>query len=150
MSVKKLVRMLVDIVSKNGNLLLNIGPMADGTIPALQIERLEGLGAWLEDNGEAIFDTRPWDIAEGQSTEGVNLRFTQKPVALYTFLLDTPGDSVTIRKLRGEPEIKITLLGSEKPLNWRQEGDDIVINFQASPPAGTVVTFKLSPKPCLA
>ena len=59
LSVNELVQMLVDIVSKNGNLLLNVGPMADGTISALQVERLEGLGAWLAVNGEAIFGTRP-------------------------------------------------------------------------------------------
>ncbi|MBI3469838.1 MAG: alpha-L-fucosidase, partial [Candidatus Solibacter usitatus] len=56
----KLVNLLVDIVSKNGNLLLNIGPKPDGTISDLQLQRLRDLGAWLKMNGEAIFGTRPW------------------------------------------------------------------------------------------
>ena len=55
----ELVRMFVDIVSKNGNLLLNVGPMADGTIPEIQLSRLRALEAWLKVNGEAIFNTRP-------------------------------------------------------------------------------------------
>lgn len=59
LSVQELVHSFVDIVSKNGNLLLNVGPMADGTIPALQRERLEGLGTWLRVNSEAIYGTRP-------------------------------------------------------------------------------------------
>jgi alpha-L-fucosidase len=70
LSVEDLVRMFVDIVSKNGNLLLNVGPMADGTISELQMERLEGLGAWLRTNGEAIFNTRPWLITEGGDAGG--------------------------------------------------------------------------------
>src|SRR6185503_4313076 len=81
LSVDTLVRMFVDIVSKNGNLLLDIGPMADGTIPQLQRDRLVGLGTWLETNGEAIFDTRPWLRAEGTASATsttIPVRFTQK------------------------------------------------------------------------
>ena len=66
LSVTELVHLLVDIVSKNGNLLLNVGPRADGTIPRLQLQRLEGLGAWLATNGEAIFGTRPWFTCGGR------------------------------------------------------------------------------------
>ncbi len=67
--VADLVRMFIDIVSKNGNLLLNVGPMADGTIPETQVSRLRGLGSWLQVNGEAIFGTRPWVRAEGQAED---------------------------------------------------------------------------------
>ena len=78
LSAEALVKMFVDIVSKNGNLLLNIGPMADGTIPNLQMERLKGLGAWLAVNGEGIFGTRPWQISEGTTREVISLRFIKK------------------------------------------------------------------------
>ncbi len=60
LTLERLVHSFVDIVSKNGNLLLNVGPMADGTIPPLQRDILLGFGKWLEVNGEALFDTRPW------------------------------------------------------------------------------------------
>ncbi len=60
LNTDELIRLFVDIVSKNGNLLLNVGPMPDGTIPALQMQRLDALGAWIEINGAAIFGTRPW------------------------------------------------------------------------------------------
>ena len=74
----ELVRMFVDIVSKNGNLLLNVGPMADGTIPEIQLSRLRALGAWLQVNGEAIFGTRPWVRAEGATEDGTAMRFTRR------------------------------------------------------------------------
>ena len=65
----ELIRMLVDIVSKNGNLLLNVGPMPDGTIPPVQADLLRGVGAWLKTYGEAIYGTRPWQRAEGITTD---------------------------------------------------------------------------------
>ncbi len=66
----ELIYFLVDIVSKNGNLLLDVGPEADGTIPAVQMERLQELGAWLKQNGDAIYGTHPWKQAEGETAEG--------------------------------------------------------------------------------
>ena len=82
----ELIHMFVDIVSKNGNLLLNVGPMADGTIPENQAERLRSLGRWLDRNGAAIFDTRPWQRADGVTTQGLDLRFTKADDALYVTL----------------------------------------------------------------
>ena len=90
LTIENLVRSFVDIVSKNGNLLLNVGPMADGAIPELQRERLLGLGRWLDVNGEAIFDTHPWITAESRTGDGIDVRFTQKGDSLYAILLDTP------------------------------------------------------------
>jgi len=74
----ELIHLLVDIVSKNGNLLLDIGPEADGTIPAVQLERLKILGKWMAQNGEAIYGTRPWNRAEGETKEGIPVRLPQK------------------------------------------------------------------------
>src|SRR5438477_7561448 len=74
----ELIHLLVDIVSKNGNLLLDVGPEADGTIPAVQMERLQALGNWMRVNGQAIYETHPWKRAEGASVQGIPVRFTQK------------------------------------------------------------------------
>ncbi len=82
----ELVHLLVDIVSKNGNLLLNAGPMADGTIPELQASRLRALGK----NGEAIYDTRPWERASGETVDGLPVRFTSKNGAVYAIVLGQP------------------------------------------------------------
>src|SRR6201987_6202621 len=83
----ELIYLLVDIVSKNGNLLLDVGPEADGTIPPVQMSRLEALGFWLRQNGEAIYATHPWKRATGQTAEGIPVRFTEKDSAVYVTLL---------------------------------------------------------------
>ena len=87
-----LIRSLVDTVSKNGNLLLNVGPMADGTIPEMQRRPLSELGTWLSRNGDAIYGTRPWSQAEGRSAEGHDLRFTQTDDAVYVTVMETTSD----------------------------------------------------------
>ena len=116
-----LVRSFVDIVSKNGNLLLNIGPTAEGQIPELQLERLLGLGRWLDVNGEAIFDTRPWQVAESKTSGDVDVRFTQKGETLYATLLETPQElEIVIQGLCGAQGTSVRLLGDEAPLIWEQ------------------------------
>ena len=99
-TIKKdeLIYLLVDIVSKNGNLLLDVGPEADGTIPAVQMDRLKALGEWMAQNGEGIYGTRPWKRAEGETADGMRVRFTQKEGVVYAFLLGQPkGKVVTIQ-----------------------------------------------------
>lgn len=122
LTVEQLVSHLVDIVSKNGNLLLNIGPMADGRIPALQLERLEGLGRWLTVNGEAIFATRPWQMAEGETGDHIPLRFTQCGDNLYAILLGRPaGLEVRFPSLKFRPGTKVQLLGEAGLLSIHEE-----------------------------
>src|SRR5260370_39983759 len=81
-----LIHLLVDIVSKNGNLLLDVGPEADGTIPGVQMDRLLALGAWLQRNGEAIYGTHPWKRAVGETSDGTSVRLTHKDSAGYARL----------------------------------------------------------------
>jgi alpha-L-fucosidase len=91
----ELIRFFVDVVSKNGNLLLNVGPRADGTIPAPQRERLEALGEWLDACGEAIFGTRPWVVAEDDASE-VPVRYTRDGADVYATALDWPGEELVL------------------------------------------------------
>jgi len=130
-----LIYLLVDIVSKNGNLLLDVGPEADGTIPAVQLERLKALGAWLDQNGEAIYGTHPWKRAEGKTSDGIDVRFTQKKTTLYATLMgELKGSSVTVASLKPKPGTKIQLLGYDKPLQWSQAGDDVKVSLPSSLP----------------
>jgi alpha-L-fucosidase len=150
LSVEELVRSFVDIVSKNGNLLLDVGPMADGTIPELQRERLLGLGAWLDVNGEAIFGTRPWITAQGQTTDGIGVRFTKKGDALYAILLDTPRNgTIGLEKLYAGPGTSVQLLGHLEPLTWSQDGDRLVVTLPRLSPA-PAYALKITPNPVRA
>jgi alpha-L-fucosidase len=127
----ELIALLVDIVSKNGNLLLDVGPEADGTIPPVQMERLKALGAWMKQNGEAIYDTTPWLKAVGKSAEGDDLRFTRKGDDLYVTILGAPkARTVTISELAAgaagkvQPHLgNVVLLGDEEPLKWTVNSD---------------------------
>ncbi len=130
LSPEALIKMFIDIVSKNGNLLLNIGPMADGTIPELQKKAILGLGKWLETNGEAIYGTRPWQRAEGKTLDKIDLRFTQKNDTLYIHILDKPKNSnLTILSLTVEESKKIKFLGSNENLIWNQDGENLKVSL---------------------
>lgn len=145
-SVEKLVRSFADIVSKNGNLLLNVGPMADGTIPDIQRERLLGLGQWLDANGEAIYGTRPWVHAEGRTHQGIGVRYTQNGKHLYAILLGRPkGNLVTIESLLVDEGTTLHLLGQDQALEWRQEGEDLRITLPKELPDSPAHTLRLTP-----
>jgi alpha-L-fucosidase len=123
-----LIAMLVDVVSKNGNLLLDVGPEADGTIPQVQMERLKALGDWLDQNGEAIYDTEPWARAEGRSVEGDDLRFTRKGADLFVTLLGTPkARTLTIQALPRVDSVRASLLGDATPLTLKGAGESVSI-----------------------
>ena len=137
---RDLIHMLVDIVSKNGNLLLNVGPMADGTIPAVQAALLRAVGAWLDTHGESIYGTRPWRRAEGITTQGAPVRFTRKSSAdgetLYVTFLDAPaaGD-VTVRDLRVPSGAAARDLTTGLAIELRQDGEDLSFTLPGAPPA---------------
>lgn len=148
LSLDELVRSFVDIVSKNGNLLLNVGPMADGTIPDLQRERLLGLGRWLDINGEAIFDTRPWLVAEGTTDADVDVRFTQARDSLYITLMGTPSSSVVcVRDLTMVDNGSITMLNQTQELTWQQTTQGIRITLPDSLAQSPAHSLVVSPQP---
>ena len=149
LSVDELVDSFVDIVSKNGNLLLNVGPNADGSIPELQLQRLMGLGEWLDMNGEAIFETRPWIEAEGRlEGEGTEVRFTQKGDVIYVILLDEPKKrSVMISGLKAKRNTTLSLLGNPSRLDWESQEMGILVTLPESMKQSAAYTLKISPQP---
>jgi alpha-L-fucosidase len=137
---RELILVLADLVSRGGNLLLNIGPAADGTIPPIMEERLLDIGAWLDVNGEAIYATRPagrpcqwtsgkrpqqsyahfkpkYDLLDstGQRPRNGNavkqVFYTQKGGTLYAISVGWPGSTLILRDVATTPETQITLLG---------------------------------------
>jgi alpha-L-fucosidase len=131
----ELIYLLVDIVSKNGNLLLDVGPEADGTIPPIQVDRLKQLGAWLRQNGEAIYGTTPWSRAEGETDQKIPLRFTEKSGHVYATLMGEPkGGSITLRNLQPAKGSQMRLLGDAQPVHWTQKGADVDVTLPATLP----------------
>jgi alpha-L-fucosidase len=140
----QLIYLLVDIASKNGNLLLDVGPEADGTIPAVQMDRLQALGAWMQLNGDAIYGTHPWKRAVGETSDGVPVRFTQKNSVTYAILLGQPkAASVTFKSLSVKSGAKIFVLGHTEPLVWSQVGENIRVNLPASLPSHYAHAFRI-------
>ena len=142
----KLIALFVDIVSKNGNLLLNIGPRPDGSISDIQLDRLHKLGAWLATNGEGIFDSRPWVHAGGKAEDGTDVRFTHKADSAYAFVIERPSPTqVTIPGVLAAEGMRVERLGDSAPLARTQSGRNLVVTSKAELPAQ--FGLKLTPTP---
>ncbi len=160
-----IVQQLVDIVSKNGNLLLNIGPRPDGTIPDEAQQVLRDIGAWLRVNGDAIYETRPWKtFGEGPTkvvggafhdteTAGYtadDYRFTAKGDTIFAIELKLPvGKEAVIRSLRlnpAQPDMKVAsvaLLGSSGDLHFDQRADGLHIEVPSPVPGKYACAFRI-------
>jgi len=173
-TVENLVINLADRVSKNGYLLLNVGPKPDGTIPDEAKSALLGLGAWLKINGEAIYGTVPWEIPGEGPTQlatnkkgssfnennhlhctGEDIRFTTKGNALYAIVLAWPGDKVLIKSLAPKfnwPGIysseiaSVTMLGDGQELKWELTKQGLSIETPRTKPCDYACVFKLERK----
>lgn len=161
----EVIQMLVDIVSKNGNLLINIVQKPDGTLDEETMKTLDGIGKWMKVNGEAIYKSRPWKIFGekpeekterelGQFDENFgfdhrDLRFTTRDGYLYVFCLGHPTDDIVVRALAaGSPHLdkkisSVSMLGSRDKIKWSQNNHDLTIVKPAQFAEGKVVTFKI-------
>jgi alpha-L-fucosidase len=163
--VTTLVHYLVDNVSRNGRLLLNVGPQPDGTIPGQAQAVLKGIGQWLAVNDEAIHATTPWAVdgegptrlakagafSERQTPQYTarDIRFTSKADVLYAICLAWPGDSapVLIESLKDlyPREIRsVTLLGHPGELDWRLTAEGLLVTTPPQKPCEHAFAFKIT------
>ncbi len=159
---------LADIVSKNGALLLNVGPKPDGTIPQEDQDILLDIGTWLQVNGEAIYDTRPWTVfGEGPTKVGSGLftdtqreafterdiRFTTRGDALYAIVLAEPEDrQVVVQSLSSALRLyprevgSVRLLGSDEDVKWSRGKTGLRVKLPGELPARGALALRIAPK----
>jgi alpha-L-fucosidase len=131
MSSDALVDLLIEKVAGGGNLLLDIGPTADGRIPVIQQQRLLDMGAWLDINGESIYGTRKWEGSKENKIE--NVFFTKKGSDLYVLCTKFPEKGITINGIGKAGEVK--MLGVEGKINTKKSGNKLTISVPVVSPA---------------
>ncbi|MBT8044384.1 MAG: alpha-L-fucosidase, partial [Verrucomicrobiae bacterium] len=151
---------LIDIVSKNGCMLLNISPKADGTIPEDQRKVLLDIGRWLKVNGEAIYDTRPWTrFGEGPTRlkkgghfikevtySAKDIRYTRSKddLTLFAITLGVPISESTIILRSVHSRVKnVTLLGSDQKLEWQPSKEGLQITMPKQTPNDMALVFRI-------
>ena len=165
-SAKDVIHMLIDVVSKNGNLLLNVPVRGDGSIDEKELAVVEGIATWMDINKESIFDTRPWILfGEGPAAEAANpinaqgfnegrvkftakdIRFNQKGKLLYVTIMGIPTENITVKNLGNSKAanqiIKIELLGSKEKLQWKQDREQLNIDKPATITNEIAFVFKV-------
>jgi len=166
-SAALVLRTFIDIVSKNGQLLLNISPMADGTIPENQKQVLLEMGEWLSKYGEAIYETRPFvEYGEGptqmQKVGGFSrmkrqygpqdIRYTRKGNTVYALMLRWPGANTAITmEMFGQGGLaedikvsKVSMLGTRERIQWERQAEGLVVHTPSKKVDDMAVVFKLT------
>ena len=162
---KFIIDQLADVVSKNGNLLMNIGPRSDGTIPDEVQQVLRSVGAWLQVNGEAIYGTRPWKVygegptkaaagsfhdADTKPFTAEDFRFTTRGNQLYVIQLGWPTSGRTVVKLLGTGALggqhiqSVAMLGSEAKVTFEQQADGLHLAGPAKPAGEAAYVYRLT------
>ncbi len=164
-----IIHALADTVSKNGIVLLNISPLADGSIPADQRKTLKGIGDWMKINSEAIYDTRPWvTYGEGPTKEPeggfkdnkkfLALKYSEKDVrytrskdgkTVYAIRLGAPkpGESITLESFSSHYKVKsVSLLSNGKAIKWKQSDAGLTIAASNSKADTAAIVYKIGLK----
>lgn len=164
-----LIQELIDVVSKNGNLLLNVGPEPDGTIPPEAQKVLLEIGGWLRVNGEAIYGSRPWLVygegptqtaaeakmgSDAQSFTAEDVRYTTRNGNLYAIVLGRPEGPVLLRSLmKGTPYLttticSVSLLGSSEDVKWTQTEDGLSLVLPDDATKEPAYVFRIRSSEC--
>jgi alpha-L-fucosidase len=145
---EELVHELVDIVSRGGNLLLNVGPTADGRIPVIMQQRLVDIGEWLKVNGDAIYGTLPWEGSELNRQKQKSVYFTKKGNDLFVICTQWPQKEFKIEGIVGADKTNISLLGYGGAVDWQFSKDGVLIQLPdlnpATEPCDYAWVFKIS------
>ena len=168
-SADEVVQLLMDIVSKNGNLLINVVQTPEGDLEQDVLDIMENISKWIAANGEGVYATRPWKVyGEGPSTlkenqkagtfggvsdtrgyQSTDVRYTTKGNKVYAFVMSTPEGDIKLSslaknsKLMDKPIDSVTMLGSKAKIKWKQEGDALVITKPSKLPAWKVHGFRI-------
>jgi alpha-L-fucosidase len=158
---KYIIDQLIDIVSKNGNLLLNVPPRADGTLDEEAIALLKEIGKWLKVNGEGIYGTRPFSIfGEGPTKvkggyftrmatlTAQDFRFTTKGDTVYIFVCGTPTGEVSVKEFSSKRYHRIksvSMLGVEGELKFTQKADALTVVLPEKKPCAYAICLKVTP-----
>jgi alpha-L-fucosidase len=142
-SAQVLIDNLVDIAAKGGNYLLNVGPTAEGLIPAASVERLQEMGKWLAVNKEGIYATN----SRKQYKEGdVKFTLSNDGTITYAFVHTKPGADVTLESVKPAKGSKIHVLGWKQPCIWKEEGGRLMVKMPLTLPSEYVTTLRIKTK----
>jgi alpha-L-fucosidase len=146
MNAREVVHLLIEVVSKNGNLLLNIGPKADGSIPELQKKALLATGEWLGKNGDAIYGTRPWEIAEFYAADSARVSFTRNEDTLFAHFYEKPTQQFHL-PLKLQKDSKIIWLNNGESIKFKNDEDGVLLKFKNKIEDDLAYVIAISPLP---